>query len=367
MNATQESLTPEQEKQVLDLWNKDPKSPPGLKQLTQEIFGGEFDGRSWQGKAIKSFLLRCNLKAKVTSDYFSKTSEIQLTDDQKQFIVNNIATMNSLEISKILFNNQTLSNLNAETRAVNEYVKSLDTRVIYNQEQNEDIPTENYQPPATLDKVLKRVNKYVNCQIDKEKLTAQQKKGLEMLINYLHTYRFIRQMNTFESQEDRNLCEDSFVRYTYDKPDLTQEEIDQYIELSNQTVRSFSIKRRSELMQSRLEEFTSGDPEAMKVSMGLVEAIGKAGTEYDQCLKRCNDLLYDLKEKRSTRLSKQIKENASILNLVQMWRDEEQRIKLLKLGELEQRAISNEVEKISDMSEIKARILGLSKEDILNG
>jgi hypothetical protein len=105
----------------------------------------------------------------------------------------------------------------------------------------------------------------------------------------------------------------------------------------------------------------------MKVSMGLVEAIGKAGTEYDQCLKRCNDLLDDLKEKRSTRLSKQIKENASILNLVQMWRDEEQRIKLLKLGELEQRAISNEVEKISDMSEIKARILGLSKEDILNG
>jgi len=57
-----------------------------------------------------------------------------------------------------------------------------------------------------------------------------------MLINYLHTYRFIRQMNSFDKAEDRNSCEDAFVRYTYDKPDLTQEEIDQYIELANSTV-----------------------------------------------------------------------------------------------------------------------------------
>ena len=173
-------------------------------------------------------------------------------------------------------------------------------------------------------------------------------------------------MNSYDSDDDRNSCEDAFIRYTYDKPDLTQEEIDQYIELANQVVRSFKIQRRSEGMQRILEDLTnsSADP---KVSMSWVEAIGKAGTEYDQCLKRCNDLLDDLKEKRSTRLSKKIKENASILNLVQDWRDEEQRVKMLKLGELEQQAIANEVEKLTTMSEIKARILGLSKDQILYG
>ena len=101
--------------------------------------------------------------------------------------------------------------------------------------------------------------------------------------------------------------------------------------------------------------------------MGLVEAIGKASTEYDQCIKRQQKLLDDLKEKRSTRLSKQIKENASILNLVQEWRNEEQRIKMIKLGELEQQAVAKEVEKLSTMSEIKARILGLNKDAILYG
>lgn len=360
-------LTPEQEKLMMDLWNKTPNSPPGLKEITKEIFGGEFDGRSAQGRAIKKALTKYNLKAKATSDYIPKTAEIELTEEHKQFIINNVATMNSLEIARILFKTPSLTNLNSETRAVNEFVKTLDTKVVYNQGQNEDIPQEDYQPPATLERVLRRVNKYVNCSLDKEKLTNHQRKGLEALINYLHTFRFIKQMNTFDSDDDRMLCEDAFIRYTYDKPDLNQEEVDQYIELSNQVVQGFKVLRRSERMQFALEQITGNDPETMKVSMGLVEAIGKAGTEYDQCIKRQQKLLDDLKEKRSTRLSKQIKETASILNLVQMWRDEEERQKMIKYAEIEQQAIAQEVEKLTSMDEIKARIFGLNKDEILNG
>lgn len=360
------TLTEEQEKLILDLWNRTPSNPPGLKELTKEVFGGEYDGRSEQGRAIKFALSKFNLRAKATSDSVTKTAEIQLDDTQKLFIANNASTQSPLEIAKTLFNNPALTNLNAETRVINEFIKTLDTRVVYNPEDNAEIPTGDYVPPKTLDKVLKTANKYVNCTIDKDKLTINQKKGLAMLINYLHTFRFIRQMNSYDRDEDRQTCEDAFVRYTYDKPDLTQEEIDQYIELANQVVRSFKIQRRSEGMQRVLEDLTNSaaDP---KVSMSWVEAIGKAGTEYDQCLKRCNDLLDDLKEKRSTRLSKSIKENASILNLVQMWRNKEERDKMIKYVQLEQDAIAQEVDKLTSMDELKARIFGLNKEDILNG
>ena len=169
--------------------------------------------------------------------------------------------------------------------------------------------------------------------------------------------------------EDRSSCEDAFIRYTYDKPDLTQEEIDQYIELSNQIVRSIKIQRRSELMQRHLENITENNmanPEQQsKARMDLVEAIGKAGNEYDQCLKRCGDLLDDLKEKRSKRLSKQLQENASILNLVQAWRFEENRIKLAKLGELEQMQVGAEVERLMNMAEVRCLILGLNKDDFI--
>jgi hypothetical protein len=359
------TLTVEQEKQILDFWNRTPDSPPGLKEITEHLFPNQkLDGRSDEGKAIKAALAKFNLRARPAHEVPSKTSVIKLTDEHQAFIVNNVATMGSLDIAKMIFKNPALTNLNAETRAVNEFVKTLDTKVVYNSTGNQDIPVGSYEPPNTLDKVLKRANRYVNGVIDKEKLTSKQKKGLEMLINYLHTFRFIRQMNTYDSDEDRSSCEDAFIRYTYDKPDLTQEEIDQYIELSNQVVRSIKIQRRSEQMQRMLEELTTNNTDP-KVSMSWVEAIGKAGTEYDQCLKRCNDLLDDLKEKRSKRLSKQIQENASILNLVQAWRFEENRAKLLKIGEREQEKVQNEAEKLMNMAEVRCLILGLNKEDFI--
>jgi len=360
------TLTVEQEKQVLDFWNRTPDSPPGLKEITKEIFGGDFDGRSEQGKAIKAALAKFNLKAKGAHEVPSKTSVIKLTDEQQAFITNNVATMGSLEIARTIFNNPSLTNLNAETRAVNEFVKTLDTKVIYNSAGNEEIPMGEYVPPNTLDKVLKRANKYVNGTLDKEKLTSRQQKGLEMLINYLHTFKFIRQMNTYDQQQDRDSCEDSFIRYTYDKPDLTQEEIDQYIELSNQAVRGIKIQQSIEQMRRLQDETLAGsDPENKKLYMSLVEAIGKSANEYDQCLKNQNKLVNDLKIKRSERISKQIQENASILNLVQAWRFEENRIKLLKLGEREQLAVQNEAEKLMNMAEVRCLILGLNKDEFV--
>jgi hypothetical protein len=78
-------------------------------------------------------------------------------------------------------------------------------------------------------------------------------------------------------------------------------------------------------------------------------------------------LLGDLKQKRSDRLSKQIKENASILNLVEMWKDEESRKKLIKLAERRKLAIKEEIGNLSAMDDVKARIMGLTEDEALNG
>ena len=104
-----------------------------------------------------------------------------------------------------------------------------------------------------------------------------------------------------------------------------------------------------------------------RASMSLVEVIGKVETEYNQSVNRQQKLLGDLKEKRSDRLSKQIKENASILNLVQAWKDEESRKKMIHLAEMKKEVIKEEVERLSSMDEIKCRILGLGEDEALNG
>ena len=101
--------------------------------------------------------------------------------------------------------------------------------------------------------------------------------------------------------------------------------------------------------------------------MALVESISKSQTEYNQCINRQQKLLGDLKQKRSDKLNRQIKASASILNLVEMWREEESRKKMLQLAELRKQVVKDEVEKLESMDEIKARILGLSKDEVFNG
>ena len=66
-------------------------------------------------------------------------------------------------------------------------------------------------------------------------------------------------------------------------------------------------------------------------------------------------------------MSKIIQESASILNLVELWKDEEARNKMIKIAELRKKNISTEIDRLSSMEEIKSRILGISEEEVLNG
>ncbi len=101
--------------------------------------------------------------------------------------------------------------------------------------------------------------------------------------------------------------------------------------------------------------------------MALVESINTAQNEYHQSVNRQHKLLDDLKQKRSHRLKNQLEENASILNLVEVWKEEEGRKKMISLAERRKEAIEEEIDNITNMDEIKARVLGLTKEEVLEG
>ena len=214
---------------------------------------------------------------------------------------------------------------------------------------------------------MSRVNKFIHDSgIDKDRITPKQKKNLEKLMGYLHTFRFVHQISNYEHETERELFESSFVRYTHDKADLTQEEVDQYIVLSGEVVIASNIQRRVGRLQRLLDD-TANDNEGRRISMSLVEAISTAQSEYNSCVNRQHKLLSDLKQKRSDRLSKQVQENASILNLVETWKEEQSRKELIKMAELRKKAIKDEVDKLTTIDDIKARIFGLSEEEAING
>ena len=55
------------------------------------------------------------------------------------------------------------------------------------------------------------------------------------------------------------------------------------------------------------------------------------------------------------------------MNLVEAWKEQETREKMVNLAELRKESVKGEVNRISSMDEIKARVMGISEDEVLNG
>jgi len=361
-----EILAPEQQSLILDEWNKrgtdHPDGPPTLNELIQIAFPGieNADGRTKEGRIVKQFLASRDMTARSLHDYVPK-EKIRLTEEHKEYIANNANLMRGYEIARVIFQDVSLSHVSQEARTVNEYIRTLDMDASSFNEETGVVENE-FKPPKTAVQTMNKINKFVLDGIDKEKVTAKQKKDIKCLIGYLHTFRFLHQINSYDNDTSQQLFESSFVRYTYDKSDLAQEEVDQYILLSAEVVIASNIQHRVEHLQQLLDN-TATNTEGTRISMSLVEAINTAQNEYNQCVNRQGKLLGDLKQKRSDKLSKRIHNNASILNLVEAWKDEEMRIQMIELADRQRGSLEKEIEKLADMDELKCRIVKLSTKD----
>jgi hypothetical protein len=364
MNEDVLILTHEQELKLLEEWNNRPNNPPSLSELVRLAFNrDDLDGRSKEGKAVKQFLASRQIKPRKSHEYEAK-GLIELNNEQKEYVSNNCHTMTGLEISKILFKNDHLTNLSQETRSVLEYMKNIPTNIKFNNTENEEAASGDYKPPRSEERMIAKINKYVLDGIDKNKITHAQKREINAVIGYMNTHRFIHQINLYDNEKDRELFESSFIRYTYNKSDLTQEEVDQYIVLCTEVLISSNIQQTISILQNQIDLAIQDDG---KIPMAIVEASNTARKEYNDCVNRQQKLNNDLKVKRSERLSKQVKETASIINLIQMWKEEESRQKLIKMAEMRKQSIEKEIDRLSTMDEVKCKILGISRDEILNG
>lgn len=59
------------------------------------------------------------------------------------------------------------------------------------------------------------------------------------------------------------------------------------------------------------------------------------------------------------------RENASILSLVQMFQEEDERKNMIRIAEMQKELVSKEAERLEGMAAFKARVLGISKEDVI--
>lgn len=349
-------LSDDEKRKAVEAWNS---GTSDLKALIVAACGPGFDGRSKKGMAVKKYLADQNLKARPAHVYLKKTSSVVLSESNKEFIANNASAMKPLEITRLLFDDGMLTPLSSEFRVVKEYYDSLDQKL---KALTEDENVKDYNPPKTEQQALSRINRYVFEAIDPEKMTPRHRECIQKLIRFMHTHRYLFEMRNLPLISERELFESSFVRFVHDKPDLTEEEIDLYLNECSDIVAYQRMQKELVLLTDACREAMESD---QKVPMALVEAIGKLRGNMDDNFKRQKATLNDLNGKRASRLDKINANSESVLKLVEAFRSEQSRNLINQMAEIRKEELKNEVKRLESIDDLKFQLWGLSREEAM--
>ena len=321
-------------------------------------------GRSKQAKIVRDYLVEAGMLEKKKRQNFSPVKE-KLTDNQKEFIEQNIESeMSPKQITELLFSSkfQGAQNSNiyatSEYRAVHKYIKEKHPTLLV---ENESGVNQKYSVPRSLKTVLGKGNRWCGQNINEEKMSLQHRKCLEKLLIYLSSPRFVANYDAYSSVPDKDLFEAEFVRSVWDKPDLTMDEINLYINVCMDYINL----RQIDIKKNKVNQMFSETQEQNDLTIRLTEILKTISEEYNQCARRIDQSIQKLNGERAKRVEKHHQKNASILNLVELFQDEKERSMMIQIAEMQKQAIEEEADKLENMSSWKARILGISKEDAI--
>jgi len=333
-------------------------SMPDLIGLTRAAFmDDEIDGRSKEGRAVRAFLLKENIDFKTTKH--PKVKKVRLTDDQKEFSMEYARDgMNAYQIANLLFPDDSITPLSKETLVITEYLNE------HGPEGQVSEPTGfrfKYISPRTSTVIVNKVNDVAGADWQPNKLSLLQRDCVDSLRRFLSSPRFVQTIGAYLDESDRELFEAEFVRATHDKADLTTDEVNLYI---NVCIDYINLKHIQKAMNKLDKMFDEADSQ-QEFSIRLAELLKTKSEEYNQCEKRMESLIQKLQGDRSKRINAQKDKYASILSLVQIFQDEEERRRMVMLAEMQKAAVTEETDRVESMPEWKARILGIGKSDVV--
>jgi hypothetical protein len=362
-------LTDEQKALVLSLYKT-----TKLGDMVPKVYpGAKADGRTTEGRSIQAFLAGIDIKPETT--VVEHEGPVTLTKEQEEAIERLIGRCKStLELARTVFNDKELKQLSSRYRAVWEYKQRVYPEAI----DVGDAPVDEklFQPPSTIQSLTTVVNKWVTIGKSNAKvytwgqLKASEERCLHALMGYMRTYSFIYTASQYEKQVDRDLFISQFVRWSHDKPDLTQIEVDQMVLAAGERVNIAQIDRTIQRLDKMQEEIASGgevdeNGKPRKLSMTDVELINAVRTKHDAAKKRLSDLMKDLEEVRSKRIDAKRNRYGSIIDILDAFgKDEDSRNRIfINEGIAEKDEDKEEVERLSGVDELHALISGQSKEE----
>jgi hypothetical protein len=347
-------LSKEQE----DFLKENAKKMQDLNVLTKECFKDDsLDGRSKQGRLVRKFLIENEIEFKTA--FKPKQEKIKFTKEQKEFIINQAKdSLSSLAIAKLLFPDKRVNPLSLEQRAVLDHIKKVNPDFLPSQDSG---ALDSYIAPKAASRILKKINDAVGLDLEESKINRQYQICVDKLGIHLNNSRFLKIMNNYLDTSDRTLFEQEFVRLIWDKPDLTADEINLYLNVCKEIINLEVVSKHL----NKLNDMFDVADDQTEMSVRLAEIIKAKSSEYHQCENRIESLTKKLQGDRSERMKNKTKDNASILSIVQLFQEKEERDNMVRIAEMQKQTVKKEAERLEGMTEWKARILGISQDDVI--
>ena len=343
------TLTDTQKEFALQMFQDD----PNIINITKKVFEDEFlDGRSKEGRAVSKFLAENGLRAQTTKR--AKSDDVELSEEQVEKIEEmEEEGFNTSQIADVLFNKE-VKRLSNEWRAVNE-VLGQEKEVVEGQ------PSSTYASPQAISRIIKKINDSTGYGLEETKMSRTQHTCFNRLRINLSNSRFVAIVNNYINPRDKELFEQEFIRLTWDKPDLTPDELNLYMNVCKEII---NLELITSHLQKLNDMFESADDQD-EMSIRLAEIIKAKSSEYHQCETRIENLTKKLQGDRGARLANKQKDTASFLSIVQLFQEEEERQNMVRIVEMQKQVIRKEAEKLEGMAAWKARVLGIGIEDVL--
>lgn len=342
------NLTDEQKEFALDMFNDD----PNIINITKKVFKDDsLDGRSKEGRAVSKFLAKNGLQAQTTKR--QKSDDVTLSEEQVDKVLEMEGEgFNTSQIADVLFNKE-VKRLSNEWRAVND--------ILGQEREAPSGDTVTYAPPQAVSRIIKKINDSTGYGLEENKMSRNQRTCCDKLRINLSNSRFVAIVNNYINFRDKELFEQEFVRLTWDKPDLTPDELNLYMNVCKEII---NLELITSHLQKLNDMFESADDQD-EMSIRLAEIIKAKSSEYHQCETRIENLTKKLQGDRGARLASKQKDTASFLSIVQLFQEEEERHNMIRIAEMQKQVIKEEAQRLEGMAAWKARVLGIGIEDVL--
>lgn len=274
------------------------------------------------------------------SKVLRKTGCYNFSDDQIHTIVESGTFRRPIEIAADLFpelgfDKESRNSLNGISSSIKSLLDAFD--IVYEGPKGNyskiTLSESDYRAPETDDQVLAKIKKYVtDVGWAKSSLDAQQRKSVRFIKTCLSAIRFLKTINSIRDVHSRQMFEQEFIKSIYDKPDLIPEDVNGYIDLSQEFVNQTSIQERVNVLDDDFRKSNEGDDKIENKEKYRLENMAQmtaAQKQLNDSKERIQQLRKELTGAREKRLKEENSSEQSLFKVYTRCCSQEYREKLI--------------------------------------